>query len=231
MEAELNHFLTQKFGEFLSDERKGFIESVLGNRTEHIRVVLEDILDPHNANAIIRSGECLGIQHYHIIENENVFKLGRGVSRGAIKWVDVHDSPESATPTATVLSDLKSKGYRIVVTSPSKDACAPEELLMDQPIAIVMGNEKDGISEEAKTMADDFVRLPMYGFTESYNVSVAAGMTFYNLISKMRSSVDNWQFDSQLKNDYRLRWYKKCMARPDDYEKFFVKEFESQNTQ
>jgi tRNA (guanosine-2'-O-)-methyltransferase len=230
MRAELIHFLTQKFGEFLSDERRQFIESVLDNRTDFIRVVLEDIRDPHNANAIIRSGECLGIQHYHIIENENVFKLGRGVSRGAIKWVDVHQYPESKTPTADVIKDLKSKGYRIVVTSPNKEATAPEDLSLDQPIAIVMGNERDGISEETKELADQFVRLPMHGFTESYNVSVASGITFYSLVSKMRSFVENWQFDELTKADYRLHWYKKCMSRPDDYEKFFVKSFESQKS-
>lgn len=226
MNAELNHFLTQKFGEFLSDERKQYMESVLENRTDFLRVILEDIRDPHNANAIIRSGECLGIQHYHIIENENVFKLGRGVSRGAIKWVDVHQYPESNTPTKDVFKDLKSKGFKIVATSPNKQACSPEDLSLDQPIAIVLGNERDGISEEAKTLADDFVRLPMHGFTESYNVSVAAGITLYSLISKIRSFVENWQFDERTKDDYRLQWYKKCMARPDDYEKFFVKAFE-----
>jgi tRNA (guanosine-2'-O-)-methyltransferase len=230
MEAQLNQFLIQKFGEFLSDDRKQFIESALENRTDYIRVILEDIRDPHNANAIIRSGECLGIQHYHIIEKENVFKLGRGVSRGAIKWVDVHQYPESDTPTADVFNDLKAKGYKIVVTSPNRDACSPEDLPLDQPIALVLGNERDGISEEAKAMADDFVRLPMYGFTESYNVSVAAGITFYNLISKMRSFIENWQFNEPTKADYRLQWYKKCMARPDDYEKFFVKSFESQKS-
>ncbi|SMG11856.1 tRNA (guanosine-2'-O-)-methyltransferase [Marivirga sericea] len=230
MEADLVDFLTQKFGDFLSDERKQFIETVLDNRTDFIRVVLEDIRDPHNANAIIRSGECLGIQHYHIIENENVFKLGRGVSRGAIKWVDVHQYPESKTPTADVLQDLKSKGYKIVVTSPNEEACEPKDLSLDQPIAVVMGNERDGISDEAKAMADDFIRLPMHGFTESYNVSVASGITFYSLISRLRQSVDKWQFDQHTKADYRLRWYKKCMARPDDYEKFFVKAFEPEKT-
>ena len=228
MEAELTHFLTKKFGEFLSDERKEFIESVLENRTEFIRVVLEDIRDPHNANAIIRSGECLGIQHYHIIENENAFKLGRGVSRGAVKWVDVHQYPESKTPTADVLGDLKSRGYKIVVTSPNKEALAAEDLSLEQPIALVMGNERDGISKEAAALADEFVRLPMYGFTESYNVSVASGITFYSLISKMRLYATNWQLSESTKSDYRLRWYKKCMARPDDYEKFFVKAFESE---
>ncbi|WKK83301.2 TrmH family RNA methyltransferase [Marivirga arenosa] len=229
MNKELKHFLINKFSEFLSDERKEFIENVLDNRTDYIRVVLEDIRDPHNANAIIRSGECLGIQHFHVIENENAFKLGRGVSRGAIKWVDVHQYPESATPTVDVFNDLKSKGYRIVVTSPNEKASAPESLSLDQPIAIVMGNERDGISEEAKDLADDFIRLPMHGFTESYNVSVAAGLTLYSLVSKMRASVEKWQFNAQLKDDYRLRWYKKCMARPDDYENYFVKEFESQH--
>lgn len=230
MRADLKQFLTQKFGEFLSEERRKFIEAVLENRTDYIRVVLEDIRDPHNANAIIRSGECLGIQHYHIIENENAFKLGRGVSRGAIKWVDVHQYPESETPTADALQDLKSKGYKIVVTSPNNEATAPEDLSLDQPVAIVMGNERDGISDEAKAMADDFVRLPMHGFTESYNVSVASGITFYSLITKLRALVRNWQFDELKKDDYRLQWYKKCMARPDDYEKFFVKAFESEQT-
>jgi tRNA (guanosine-2'-O-)-methyltransferase len=115
-----------------------------------------------------------------------------------------------------------------VVTSPNKKALAAEDLSLEQPIALVMGNERDGISKEAAALADEFVRLPMYGFTESYNVSVASGITFYSLISKMRLYATNWQLSEATKSDYRLRWYKKCMARPDDYENFFVKAFESE---
>jgi tRNA (guanosine-2'-O-)-methyltransferase len=114
------------------------------------------------------------------------------------------------------------------VTSPNVEASAPENLKMDKPIAVVMGNERDGISEESKALADDFIRLPMHGYTESYNVSVAAGIIFYNLVSNMRASVENWRFSNPEKDKYRLQWYKKCMARPDDYELYFVKAFESQ---
>ncbi len=69
----LQEFLTQKFSEFLSEERKNHLYKVLSNRTEYIQVVLEDLTDPHNVNAVFRTGECLGIQHYHVIENKNAF--------------------------------------------------------------------------------------------------------------------------------------------------------------
>lgn len=227
MDQGLNQFLIKKFGDFLSEERKQFIETALQNRTEYIRVVLEDIADPHNTNAIIRTGEGLGIQHYHVIEKQNAFKIGRGVSRGATKWVDIHQHENSENPAALVLGGLKQKGYKIVVTSPDRNATPLQKLKINQPIALVLGNEQEGVSPEASQMADESIHIPMYGFTESFNVSVAAAVCLFNLIDMIRENNINWQFDEQQQTKYRLGWYKKCMARPDDYEEFFVKAYQS----
>lgn len=226
MKQGLNQFLIEKFGEFLSEDRKQFIENTLHNRTEYIRVVLEDIADPHNTNAIIRTGEGLGIQHYHVIEKQNAFKIGRGVSRGATKWVDIHQHLETENPAKLVLGELKKKGYKIVVSSPDRNATPIQQLNVNQPIALVLGNEQDGVSTEAIEMADEFINIPMYGFTESFNVSVAAAVCLFNLIHMVRDQNINWQLNEQQLEKYRLVWYKKCMARPDDYEDFFVKAYE-----
>lgn len=226
MDQKLQQFLIEKFSSFLSDERKNYIEKVLQNRTEYIQVVLEDLIDPHNVNAILRTGECLGIQHYHIIENQYPFKVGRGVSKGATIWIDIHQyEGRGESNTVHAIQKLKSQGFKILVTSPKAEAQSLESINLKQPIALIFGNEKEGVSQKTKNLADEMVKIPIYGFTESYNVSVAAAILLQNLIERMRKEVGNWQFSPEIYQIYQLRWLKKCMARPDYYQNYFVKAF------
>ncbi|MBK6264324.1 RNA methyltransferase [Marivirga sp. S37H4] len=230
MDTHLQQFLIQKYSEFLSEERKNYIHQVLSNRTEYIRVVLEDLTDPHNVNAVFRTGECLGIQHYDVIENNNPFKIGKGVSRGATKWIDIHQyNQQTEGNTLFALKSLKKKGYKILVTSPNEKAKSMEEIDISQPIALVFGNEKEGVSREALQIADEIISIPNYGFTESYNVSVSAAILLYNLIHRMYKEVNSWQFSPEVYSRYHLAWLKKCMARPDYYQNYFVKAFDDQN--
>lgn len=227
---DLKHFLIQKFGEFLSEKRRSFIDEVLEMRSNYIQVVLEDIIDPHNVSAVLRTGECLGIQQYHIIDRQNPFKIGRGVSKGATKWIDIHQYKEGENRTEHALSDLKQQGYSILVTSPKAHAKPLEQITLDKPLAVVFGNEKSGVSQTTLDMADEIVKIPMYGFTESYNISVSAAIILHHLVERMHKEVLDWKFTPEQFLDYKLAWLKKCMAKPDYYQDYFVKAFHSKKT-
>lgn len=227
---DLKHFLIQKFGEFLSEKRKNFIDEVLEMRTNYVQVVLEDIIDPHNVSAVLRTGECLGIQQYHIIDKQNPFKIGRGVSKGATKWIDINQYREGERRTENALADLKQKGYKLLVTSPKAGAKSLGDIDLSKPLAVIFGNEKSGVSQTALAMADEIVKIPMYGFTESYNISVSAAIILHHLIERMHKEVDDWQLTAEQFLNYKLAWLKKCMAKPDYYQDYFVKVFHSKKT-
>ncbi|MFQ3212585.1 MAG: tRNA (guanosine-2'-O-)-methyltransferase [Marivirga sp.] len=223
MNAPMRAYLTEKFSSFLSDERKASIEHVLSRRTKHIRVAVENLIDPHNVNAIFRSGECLGIQDFHVIDNEQSFHIGKGVSKGASKWIDIHRHNESEVDNSLeAIQHFKQIGYQLVVTSLEPHAMPLHAIDISRPLVLVCGNETGGVSKRMREHADQLVSIPMYGFTESYNVSVAAAIILYHMIERMHKEVENWQLNEQEKTDYKFQWYKKCMARPDYYQNYYV---------
>jgi len=168
---------------FLTEARRRRFEEVLAHRTHWVTVVTEDLYDPHNISAVLRSCDCFGIQSAHIIEENNPYRTSPGVSKGAWKWLDLHRH----TDTTHALRKLKEKGYAICCTTPHADDTTPEELALDEPVALVFGSEGPGISDAAKAEADCFVRIPMYGFTESFNISVAAALTLQTVTSRVRN--------------------------------------------
>ncbi|GAB3337408.1 RNA methyltransferase [Marivirga atlantica] len=227
---KLNNFLIKKYAEFISDRRKEFIDEVLQNRTEHLTIVVEDLIDPHNINAIFRTGECFGVQHFHIIDNIQKFHIGRGVSKGATKWIDIHRYDQAdINNSKEAIEKLKLKGYQILATSPDENAVSFKSVDISQPTALIFGNERDGISQTVKDEADQLIKIPMFGFTESFNVSVAAGILIQEFTTKIRKEVSDWGLSESQINDYKLQWYKKSMARPDYYHDYFVKAFELEN--
>jgi len=178
---------------FLTEARRQRFEEVLAHRTHWVTVVTEDLFDPHNISAVLRSCDCFGIQSAHIIEENNPYRTSPGVSKGAWKWLDLHRH----TSTTHALRKLKDRGYAICCTTPHTDDTTPEELPIDRPVALVFGSEGPGISEAAKAEADYFVRIPMYGFTESFNISVAAALTLQTVTSRVRSMENgNWRISA-----------------------------------
>lgn len=175
---------------FLTDARKARFAEVLARRTHWVTAVTEDLFDPHNISAVLRSCDGFGIQSAHIIEVNNPYRTSPGVSKGAAKWLDI----ERHTDTTHALRDLKSRGYAICCTTPHTEDTTPEELPLDRPVALVFGSEGPGISDAARGEADHFVRIPMFGFTESFNISVAAALTLQTLTRRVRQNPDiDWQ--------------------------------------
>lgn len=213
----LSRFITE-------NKRSRFIE-VIENRTRHLSVVLEDIYQPHNASAVLRTCDCLGIQDIHIIENRNTYTLNKSVSLGSSKWVTMKRYNERENNTSECLTSLKCKGYKIAVTSPHKNDVSIEDLAVDQKLAVVFGTELEGISDMAMGLADTYVRIPMHGFTESYNISVSAAITLYHLIRKIRQSGISWKLSEEEQSELLLEWARKVVKRPELHEKNFLKKF------
>ena len=175
---------------FLTEARKQRFAEVLAQRTQWVTAVTEDLFDPHNISAVLRSCDGFGIQSAHIIEVNNPYRLSPGVSKGAAKWLDI----ERHTDTVHALRDLKSRGYAICCTTPHTDDTTPEALPLDRPVALVFGSEGPGITDAARSEADHFVRIPMFGFTESFNISVAAALTLQTVTRRVREREDlDWR--------------------------------------
>ena len=208
--------------QFITDERKQRFDEVLAYRTRHITVVLEDIFQPHNASAVLRSCDLTGVQDIHIIENNYTFDINPDVVMGSTKWLDIHRYNELDFNTPVVIDQLKSQGYQIVATCPHRDDFTPETLPMDQPIALFFGTEKTGLTDYVLDHADKYVQIPMYGFTESYNISVSAALLMYILTTRLHGMSDlDWHLSEEEKDMVRLEWSRRTLNRIRQYERKF----------
>ena len=208
--------------QFITDERKERFEEVLAWRTRHITVVLEDIFQPHNASAVLRSCDLTGIQDIHIVENNFTFDINPDVVMGSTKWLDIHHYNELEFNTPTVIDNLHEQGYQIVATCPHQNDFSPETLPLDQPIALLFGTEKTGLTDYALEHADKYVQIPMHGFTESFNISVSAALLMYTLTHRLHEMTDvDWHLSEDEKQKARLEWSRRTLSRMKQYERKF----------
>ena len=208
--------------QFITDERKERFEEVLAWRTRHITVVLEDIFQPHNASAVLRSCDLTGIQDVHIIENNFSFDINPDVVMGSTKWLDIHHYNEQEFNTPEVIDRLHEQGYQIVATCPHQNDFSPETLPLDQPIALLFGTEKTGLTDFALEHADKYVQIPMHGFTESFNISVSAALLMYTLTHRLHQMTDvDWHLTEDEKQKARLEWSRRTLSRMKQYERKF----------
>lgn len=199
---------------FMLDGRRERFEQVLAQRTRYLTCVLENISDAHNANAVMRSCECFGIQDVHVIENGARFKPARKVLKGSHKWLSIHNYREETNNTRRCMESLKEKGYCIVATSPQSGNRSLHEISIDQPIALVLGQEHIGISDMVKEAADAFVAIPMQGFTESLNIAAAAAILLQELSHRIRTTPGiPWALSEEEKNELRSIWTLKNLYR------------------
>lgn len=160
----------------VTPERLRRIEEVVRGRTDNLALVLDSITDPHNSSAVLRSADAFGVQTVHVIEGELGFRASRGVSKGTHRWLDVirYESAQACTRR------LKRDGYSIYVAAMGGDAQL-EDLRSTPRLAVVFGNEHRGVSPEMRELADGTFSIPMRGFVESLNISVAAAITMQRL--------------------------------------------------
>jgi tRNA (guanosine-2'-O-)-methyltransferase len=163
--------LIDDFSERLTDRRRELLLQVLSNRTRHFTMVLEDLFDPHNISAVIRTSEVYGIQDVHIIEEDNPYKVNTSVLKGSFKWMNLFKYKKRARCAQM----LRSKGYQIAVASTNTNNSVLD-LDLSKPTAFYLGAEFRGNHPDTLEQADIHFKLPQYGVTESMNVSVAAGV-------------------------------------------------------
>lgn len=211
----------EEFYDIVSESKKEMYDRIASQRTNYLTVVLENIHQEHNASAVLRSCDCFGIQNLHVIEKNNRYKVQRDIALGAGRWVDVFNYDQGEQPTRDCLLKLKDRGYKIVATTPHERDVTIHELPLDQPVALVFGTEKKGISKEVVELADEFVRIPMYGFTESFNISVSAALALNILRRRLEQSDLSWKLNDEEQTLLKIKWCKKILRSGDEMEEEF----------
>jgi len=209
---------------FVTDRRVQLFDTLLNYRTRYITVVLEDLYQPHNASAVLRSCECFGIQDIHIIENLNEYRISPDVALGSHKWLNLYRYNKETENTRPAIELLKIKGYRIVATTPHKNDCTLDEFDLDKgKVALLFGSELKGLSPLAMQLADEFVKIPMVGFTESLNISVTAAIFIHHLTGKLHNSPHiQWQLPDEEKQQIKLAWLKNTIRKSELIENAFL---------
>lgn len=214
----LDEKVLSAFYDIISPSKQEMFDRIAADRTRHITVVMENILKDHNASAVLRTCDCFGIQDLHAIEKGQEYVIQREIARGAGNWVDLHSHSAGDEPEMECIRFLKKKGYRIVATSPRAEKSI-HDLTIDQPIALIFGTEKRGISETVESNADDLVRIPMYGFTESFNISVSAAICLNILRHRLEKSDIEWKLKHNDQVKLKINWSTKIIRDGKEVEK------------
>ncbi|MEG2070145.1 MAG: RNA methyltransferase [Bacteroidales bacterium] len=211
LRSEVSQYLTT----FLTEQRNHKLLEVLSNRTRHVTVVLEDLYQTQNISAVMRTCECYGVQDVHIVEGENKFEIHSAIAMGSNKWLTLQNYPSAAQNMKECISDLKEKGYTVVATVPAENSLFIDELPVTQPTAFLFGTELTGLSKEAIQLADQSVKIPMYGFTESYNISNSVAIIISQFVEKMRKNFKSWPLSDLEKEELYFEWLQKSVKMSD----------------
>lgn len=208
MEPKLRTELIEYLRDFTTEARWDKICEVLSLRTNHITVVLEDLHKPHNANAVLRSCDGFGVQDVHIIENKTEFDTSATVSIGAHQWLSLHRYNEPGKDNVEICFDeLKAQGYRVLATTPHENDSNLADVDITEKTALVFGTERHGVTDRVKELADGFVKIPMSGFSESFNISVSAAICLYDLTTRLRNTDSlNWGLESETQEILKHKW-------------------------
>ena len=191
----------------VTEDRLSLLNQKADNRTDKICIVLEDIFQRRNISACLRSADCFGIQDVHIIENRNEYADDIEVSVGAEKWLSINRYNSKRNNTDEVLSLLKRDGYTLLATSPDSSNMSLTDLdVSEGKFALIFGTEKDGLTKTALKNSDLIINIPTYGFTESFNVSVAAALCLQHLSYKLRLSRDDCNLNKIKRDRLLLDW-------------------------
>jgi len=212
--------------QFTTEERKDQLRDIVDQRTRYLTIGLENIYQTQNASAVLRSCDCFGVQDVHIIENEYHFDINPQVVIGASKWLNLHKYNEKDNNTRTTLHKLKKDGYRIIATTPHQNDVDLDEFDLEKgKAAFIFGNEREGISDIVREEADEFLKIPMHGFSESLNLSVSAAITLQYFSNKLRKDNISWQLPDKERDSIHLEWLLKTIKKSD----LLVEEFNRRN--
>ncbi len=213
-----DHQLYEMLAPFFSENKRALFDRIAPLRTRHLTLVLEDIYQSQNASAVIRTCDLVGVQDLHVIEDRNQYKLNPDVTLGSSKWVDIHRYGNPEKGTSPCVRALRERGYRIIATSPRSEHITPSTINLDGPMAICFGTELTGLSDALMEQADEHLRIPMYGFTESFNISASAAITSYTIMERLRASNVDWQLDKEALSALKLKWARTVIQHSDQVE-------------
>ena len=185
----------------LTPRRRALFSQVLEQRTRHFTVVTEDVYQMHNTSAVMRSCDVFGIQDLHVIEARFGKRVDKEIAMGAQKWVDIHRHSN----TEDCLKQLRAQGYQIVATTPH-DGVPLNAFDVSRKSALLFGTEKKGLSPELMAQADVALTIPMYGFTESLNISVSAAIVLNELVGRMRREEAPWALSPEERYELECAW-------------------------
>ncbi|EPE00649.1 TrmH family RNA methyltransferase [Capnocytophaga sp. oral taxon 336] len=208
----MNQELLTYLEHFITEERKERFLQVISARTNHFTVAMEDVFQMHNTSAVVRTCEVFGVQQAHSIEGRFGKRLDAKIAMGAQKWVDVFRYND----TQSCIDTLRAQGYQIVATTPHKDAYFLNDFDISKKSAFFFGTEKEGLSQQVLSQADTYLKIPMVGFTESLNISVAVAIVLQQLTDKLRRSQVAWQLTDEERLNTLINWAKKSIRNVKD---------------
>ena len=208
----MNQELLTYLEHFITEERKERFLQVISARTNHFTVAMEDVFQMHNTSAVVRTCEVFGVQQAHSIEGRFGKRLDAKIAMGAQKWVDVFRYND----TQSCIDALRAQGYQIVATTPHKDAYFLNDFDISKKSAFFFGTEKEGLSQQVLSQADTYLKIPMVGFTESLNISVAVAIVLQQLTDKLRRSQVAWQLTDEERLSTLMNWTKKSIRNVKD---------------
>ncbi|MDY5029919.1 RNA methyltransferase [Hallerella succinigenes] len=186
----------------ITEHRRDLLVKVVQNRTRHFCMVLEDLFDPHNISAVIRTAEVFGLEDVHVIEEVNPYKVNKSILKGSIKWMNIYLHKKRMA----CMEHLRKKGYRIAVASTNTNNSVLD-LDLSQPTAFYLGSEFTGNNPDTLAAADCEFKLPQYGITESMNVSVAGGVLMCYLDHFMQQKGrQNFTLSPKERDELLLEW-------------------------
>ncbi len=177
------------------------LRHVAERRLHHLAVVLDNLQDPHNASAVLRSCDAFGVQNVYVIERDRQFSVAKGVSHGCERWLTIHgvDDP------AAMLEGLKRAGVRILSADPTPNAVPIYDLDLAGKVALVFGNETHGVDSETRGYCDGSFVIPMAGFSRSLNVSVAAAVALSHATQEVRLALGEELSDDPAQSEALLK--------------------------
>lgn len=179
-------------------------ERALAARTRSLIPVLDSMTVPRNASAVIRTAEALGLQEMHFIHADGYLVPQRAVTKRSECWIDLHESRDA---TAT-LGALRARGYRLLGADFGSGSVPLEEVALTGPVAVVLGSEQEGLSDEVRGQVDEFFHIPTVGMTAYLNVSVAAAITLSTFDRRLRAAGLRSGLDEADRRAMRARWYR-----------------------
>ncbi len=203
---------------YLTDRRKELFTQVLEQRTRHFTVVTEDVYQLHNTSAVMRSCDVFGIQDLHVVEELVGKRVDKEIAMGAQKWVSLHryDTIESC------MDNLQEEGYQLIATTPHDDSMLLHDFDVSKKTAFFFGKEDKGLSESVLKRADGSLKIPMYGFTESLNISVSAAIILQDVVGRMRQSGVSWRLSETEKRELEIEWTKRSIKSVDQIIKRYL---------